>query len=416
MVKASDELYRERTQRIKDAIQLKEPDSVPFAPFVTYFTVNYAGFNFERAMHDYDELIKIVKKFTLDFQPDVFPDNFRVLSWAPTMEILDYKQLVWPGHGGKPDITHQFVEGEYMKVEEYDAFLADPTDFLMRSFLPRAFGALEPLNRLRPLAWGWYTRMASYVADFGTPEVTGALESLIKAGQESLKMTKKANEFIAEMESLGFPRQFVASTNAPLDYIGDYLRGTRGMMLDMYRNPDKLLQTIERLLPLTIEFATSATKTDGANRVFIPLHKGIDGFMSPKQFETFYWPSLRRLMLALIDAGFTPNPLWEGDCTSRLEVIGDLPKGKAVYWFERTDLFKAKEILGDNICIEGGVPSSMMIGGTPDEVRAYCKKLIDVVGKGGGFIMNGDVGIPDEARVENVKAMADFVREYGKYR
>jgi uroporphyrinogen-III decarboxylase len=121
-------------------------------------------------------------------------------------------------------------------------------------------------------------------------------------------------------------------------------------------------------------------------------------------------------MLALIDAGFTPNPLWEGDCTSRLEIIADMPKGKAVYWFERTDLFKAKEILGDTVCIEGGVPSSIMIGGTIDEVKNYCKKLIDVVGKGGGFIMNGDVGIPDEAKPENVRAMADFVREYGKYR
>ena len=121
-------------------------------------------------------------------------------------------------------------------------------------------------------------------------------------------------------------------------------------------------------------------------------------------------------MLALIDAGFTPNPFFEGDCTSRLEIIGDIPRGKAVYWFERTDLAKAKEVLGDRVCIEGGVPSSLLITGTPEDVTAYCKKLIDVVGKGGGFIMNGDTGIPDEAKIENVRAMADFTREYGVYR
>lgn len=416
MEKTPEELYKERKKRIEDAIQLKVPDRVPFAPFFHFFPVKYAGISFEEAMHDYDKLAWAVKKIVLDFQPDVYPDLFRLLAWGPTLEILDFKQLVWPGHGGNPNVTFQFVEGEYMKAEEYDAFLSDPSDFLLRVFLPRAYGALEPLKMLRPLPWAWYTRMVPYVSVFGIPEVAGALESLIKAGVEAQRMISKTTELTKEMESLGFPRQFVSSANAPFDYIGDYLRGTRGIMLDMYRNPDKLLEATEKLLPVMIEQATSVTKIAGVNRVFIPLHKGIDGFMSPEQFETFYWPTLKKLMLALIDAGFTPNPFFEGDCTSRLEIIRDIPRGKAVYWFERTDLVKAKEVLGDRVCIEGGVPSSLLITGTPEEVKAYCKKLIDVVGKGGGFIMNGDVGIPDEAKIENVRAMADFTREYGVYR
>jgi uroporphyrinogen-III decarboxylase len=151
----------------------------------------------------------------------------------------------------------------------------------------------------------------------------------------------------------------------------------------------------------------SGAKTAGANRVFIPLHKGLDGFMSQEQFKTFYWPSLKRLMMACIDAGFTPNPLFEGDCASRLEVIKDIPKGKAVYWFERTDLLKAKEVLGGTVCIEGGLPSSLMITGSSDAVKAACRILIKAMGRGGGFILNGDVGIPDEATVENVRAMAE---------
>jgi uroporphyrinogen-III decarboxylase len=183
-------------------------------------------------------------------------------------------------------------------------------------------------------------------------------------------------------------------------------------MLDMYRNPEKLLAAIDKVTPSMIEQAISVPKTPGNNRVFIPLHKGLDGFMSPEQFKRFYWPSLKKLMLACIDSGFTPNPLFEGDCTSRLEVIKDIPRGKAVYWFERTDLFKAKEVLGDTVCIEGGVPASLMIGGTPEQVKAHCRKLIEVVGRGGGFILNGDVGIPDEAKVENVRALVETVREY----
>lgn len=412
MDKSPGELFQERTERLRNAIELKQPDRVPFAPFVAFFAPKYAGIGFEDAMHDYDRLASAARKFVLDFQPDAFSDTFRLLAWAPTLEIVDYKQLIWPGHGGKPETTYQFVEGEYMKAEEYDAFLADPSDFLLRSFLPRVWGVMAPFKKLRPLTWAWYTRSAAYVSSFGTPEMAAALESLVRAGQEAQKMGARGREFTSEMESLGFPRQFVSSTYAPFDYLGDFFRGTRGIMTDMYRHPDKLLAAIDKILPSMIEQAVSVSKTPGVNRVFIPLHKGIDGFMSPDQFKRFYWPSLRKLMMACIEAGLTPNPLFEGDCTSRLKVIKDIPRGKAVYWFERTDLFKAKEVLGDTVCIEGGIPAPLMVFGSADEVRSHCKKLIDVVGKNGGFIMNGDVGIPDESRVENVRALADFIREY----
>ncbi len=412
MTREPGELFEERTRRIREAIQLRESDRVPFAPFLTFFPVRYAGLGFEEAMHDYASLRLAVKKFMLDFEPDVYPDTFRILAWAPTLEILDYRQLVWPGHGGGAESTYQFIEGEYMKAEEYDAFIEDQTDFLLRRFLPRAWGALEPLSGMRPLSWAWYTRAASYVSVFGRPEVAGALESLIAAGRESQRMSSAASELQREMESNGFPRQFVASTYAPFDFIGDFFRGTRGIMLDMYRNPDKLLAAIDRVLPGLIEQAISGAKGPGVNRVFIPLHKGLDGFMSAEQFKIFYWPSLKKLMLACIDAGFTPNPLFEGDCTSRLEIIRDMPKGKAVYWFERTDLLKAKEVLGDTICIEGGVPSSLMIAGSPEQVKVYAKRLIEAVGRNGGFVLNGDVGIPDEAKPENVRAIAEAVRGF----
>ena len=69
--------------------------------------------------------------------------------------------------------------------------------------------------------------------------------------------------------------------------------------------------------------------------------------MSPKQFKTFWWPSFRKLMIGLIDAGLIPMPLWEADCTKRLETIRDIPPGKCIYWFERTDMVRANEVLGD---------------------------------------------------------------------
>ena len=107
-----------------------------------------------------------------------------------------------------------------------------------------------------------------------------------------------------------------------------------------------------------------------------------------------------------------PVVLWEGNCNSRLEHIGDIPRGKAVYWFEQNDLVRAKEILGDTVCLRGNVPTSLLITGTPEEVDQYCKTLITKVGKGGGFILDGAASIPDEAKPENVMAMAKSVQKY----
>ena len=187
------------------------------------------------------------------------------------------------------------------------------------------------------------------------------------------------------------------------------------MMLDMYRRSDKLLEALERATQLTIRMATRRAAAGGIPMVFIPLHKGADGFMSLEQYKIFYWPFLRKLMLGIIDAGLIPYAYTEGTYTSRLEVISDVPRGKVLYHFERVDMEKAKAILGDVACISGNVPNSLLTSGTPQEVREYCKKIIDVAGKGGGLIMDASATI-DEARPENMKAMKDFTREYGVYR
>ena len=136
--------------------------------------------------------------------------------------------------------------------------------------------------------------------------------------------------------------------------------------------------------------------------------------MSLKQFERFYWPYLKKLVCALVDAGYTPEVFFEGDYTQRLEYLLELPKGKVIARMDRTDMAKAKEILGGHLCLSGNVPSSLLQAGSVDDVKKYCKWLIDVVGKDGGLIV-GPRSVVDEVKPENLKAMIDFTREYGKY-
>ncbi|MEJ2725331.1 MAG: uroporphyrinogen decarboxylase family protein [Deltaproteobacteria bacterium] len=416
MVKTPEALYEERTKRVMDAVQLKVPDRVPFMPLFNFFQARYGGITCEEAMYNYDKLAAAAKKTIMDFKPDLYHNPFALMALGPILESLDCRYLKWPGGGLPPQRPYQFVEKEYIKAEEYDDLLFDPTGFMLRQFLPRAYGALEPLQQLPPLPSLYYTRFLTGTAVFAGPGISGALSSLVKAGTQAQQLLSKARAFAEEMKTLGFPTQIGGVAYAPFDYIGDLLRGTAGIMMDMYRVPDKLMEAMEKLIPFILEGATAPARVSGVPFIFMPMHKGLDGFMSLDQFKTFFWPSLKKVILSLIEEKLVPMVLWEGNCTSRLEIIKDIPKGKAIYWFEQTDTFRAKEVLRGRVCIRGNVPASLLCVRSPEDVEAYCKKLIDVVGEGGGFILDGGIGIPDEAKLENVKAMANTARQYGIYK
>lgn len=147
--------------------------------------------------------------------------------------------------------------------------------------------------------------------------------------------------------------------------------------------------------------------------VFIPMHRGAAGFMSNEQFAKFYWPSFNALLLGLVDAGLTPIPLFEGDYTPRLEFLQELPPGKIVGHFDRIDRKKAKKLIGDVMCFWGNIPASLMIAGTPQQVKDDVKELIDTFGDNGGLIVDSINGFPDESKPENVAAVTEAVMEYG---
>ena len=416
MAKTSEELYRERERRVLDAIALKVPDRIPILVMFGFFPAKYAGVTVEEAMYDPEKLFDAQLKALLEFQPDMDQAPFAIRFLGPLLEALDFKQLKWPGHGVPANLTYQFVEGEYMTAEEYDHFLLDPSDFMVRKYWPRVCGNLKGLEKLAPLhgVITYYMGFNLNIAPFNLPDVAEAFAAMRKAGEEATRIAAYSRRYTQKAREEGFPMQTGAFTQAPFDTLGDFFRGTKGLMLDMYRRPDKVIKACEKLLPIMFETAISATRMSGNPRVFIPIHKGLDGFMSGEQFKRFFWPTLQELMQALIKEGCNPCPLWEGDCTSRLEIIKDIPAGKACYAFEATDMSKAKDILGDTVCIRGNVPLSILIAGSPSDVKAYCKNLIDVCGRGGGFIMDCATGL-DDAKPENVKTMFEFTKEYGTY-
>ena len=217
--------------------------------------------------------------------------------------------------------------------------------------------------------------------------------------------------------SNGFPGTFGAFCKAPFDTLGDTMRGTRGIMLDKFRQPKKLLAAVERLVPLAIDMGVRSAGTVDNPIVFIPLHKGADGFMSNDDFKTFYWPTLKAVILGLINEGIVPYLFVEGGYNQRLDFIADpdIPKGTTIWIFDQTDMKEVKKRFNGWACFGGNVPVSMLKAGTPQDVEDYVKQLLDGVAQDGGFILSTGA-VLDDAAAENLHAMIDTGKKYGVYK
>jgi len=297
-----------------------------------------------------------------------------------------------------------------MKADEYDLFLDDPSDFCLRRYVPRSLGALAPFADFEPTQF--ILGMAQkFVGPAMFPAVRAAYQAIIDYGAESARWSEPLMRFNHEALAAGYPSLFGGQSHAPFDILADTMRGTKGVILDMYRQPEKLLAAIKKVTPMNINCGIAGANMSGNPLIFFALHKGDETFMSNKQYEKFYWPSFREVIIGLIEEGLTPFLFAEGRYGSRLEIIKDLPRGKVVWHFDRTDMFEAKKILGDNACIAGNVPASLLCTGTAKEVKEYCRKLIEVCGEGGGFILTGGASI-DNGPAENLRAMTEAVLEY----
>jgi uroporphyrinogen-III decarboxylase len=408
--------YQQRATDIKDAIQMKKtPARVPICPSLGHFPIDYAGISWREAMYDYDKLTYAWEKYHADFSPDVYNAPRTVVPGRP-LDILDFNLYQWAGHGLADHQEYQFVEREYMKAEEYEDLIDDPSGFFLNVYFPRIFNELKGLGKMPLLPPVHEIIMVpSALIPFSMPEVKSALQKLGAAGDEVKTWVTAVNRVGSSIMGKGFPAFSAGISKAPFDLIGDSLRGTQAVLTDMYRNPHLLMEACERIVPFMVKYGVASCKAAGHIMPFIPLHKGADGFMSDKQFKTFYWPTLRKLIIGLVDAGLVPQLFAEGGYNQRLEVISDLPKGKTVWWFDATDMASAKATVGRVACIAGNVPLDLLCTATPDAITDYCKKLIDAAGKNGGFILSTGAGMQG-AKSENVRALIEFSREYGVYR
>ena len=416
----AERAYEERAERLATAMKLDIPDRIPFAPDAGLFPLTYAKITLKEAMHNYEKICLALKKAVLDFEWDAVP---RMPVWpARALEAIGYKALRLPGNGLDDDApTYQFVEPgqkidgkilyEPMKPEEYSWFLEDPADFTIRGYLPSVCEALKPFKDL-PQIPGITCYYHGFFETLSVPGIDKAFEALAKAAREVMEWRRVMRDCLLEIKSMGFPEFFSALTHAPFDYFGDFRRGTRGILTDIYRYPEEVKAVCDRIASVMAEWGVRFAKLTGNPVVVFRLHKGI--FLRPEQFEEFYWKSLKDVFMTLIKNDVIPYAYTEGNYVPYLEFLKEMPKGRVIYHIEQ-GIFDAKEVLGDRFCLTGGIPASLLYTASPQKVEKYTKEAIEVLGEGGGFILDSDVPL-DVVKPENMKAVKDAVLKYGYYR
>jgi uroporphyrinogen-III decarboxylase len=396
---------------------LKVPDRVPVIFGGTFFACKYAVIPYSAAYYDIVAWKNTFKKMIVDMDLDSY-------GWEPrgsgvVLEALESNYTRWPGGTLPPDVPFQIAEKEYMKEDEYDLFLSDPTDYTMRYLLPRIYGALLPLTKLPPLM-GFGINVEPLAKIFASAEFEPLIKAMKKAGDAEAKREKVLGTMAQEMGNLGFPEPLPARGGVmpPFSSFSNTFRTFNGVVKDMFRRPEKLKAALQLILDSRIARATPAVKRPGYPTLASSgeAHRVSDEFFSNKQFEEFVWPYWKQAMDKTYELRYEIiSMFFEGKRDKQLHYFTQYPKRSMLIRFAETDIFRAKEMLGDKACIMCNVPITILQVASPSTVEEYCKKLIKKVGKNGGFILRCSTDFTQEARSDNVKAMIDSVEKYGRY-
>ncbi len=382
-------LFEKRLGRYQAAIALETVDRIPIATGSNYFAEVYSGNTMQQTIYDPQKWLEAEEAFVRDFpEIDVLRNN-RI--YGPLYDAINCKTYKLPGRDLPPDVQFQFVEDEYMKPEDYDSLIENPTRFMLDTLLPRILGEYTEPGSPR-----------SHIA-------------FLKAGMAQMMMGQvMRNRAMVLEEKYGMPQPMAGFFLAPYDVIADIMRAFNATMMDMFRRPAKLKAACDALVDDLCYFSLSIADPFKRYPIFVPTHKPM--FLSPAQFDEFYWPSFKKVLEILIEAGHTIRAYLEGDWSAHLHRLLELPKGKILFDIDtQGDIYKAKEILGGHSCIAGGVQDSQLILGTPEQVREHVRDLCETVGKDGGYIISAGCNFPYTTKPENFRAMIDAVLEFGVY-
>ena len=391
-------LYQTRLRRYVTAMRRGKPDMVPIRPFVAEVTGKHAGFNCQELAHDFDIAFEAARRCAADFDWDAVVGNM-VYVWTGLTQAIGLKYYGIPGIDIPADTGFQYREppqqDAFMRADEYDALIEDPTGFLLNVWLPRVSTSV--------VAPGQPTTMENHL-------------SFIKGGMAMMKYFAGFGTQAARLRSESGTVSAIAGIfKAPMDILADKLRGYLGLVEDLFERRDKVVAACEALMPHLCHVARITADPQKLVPIGYWMHRGGVPFVSPEIFRNIYWATVKPIIEELWANGHQTLFYAEGKWDFHLTSFAELPEGSIVYHVDQGDIFKAHQVLGEKFCISGGIPNVLLGTGSPDDVRRYCKAVIDGVARDGGYILDASAIVQNDARVENLRAMTDFTREYGVY-
>ena len=210
--------YDARWRRVMDCVALKTPDRMPTAMFATFFLAKFGGISNRELMYNDVKATEIAERVLLEFEPDCYNPLVLNVAMGPVLDALDYKQLTWPGHGVGDNQPYQYLDREYMKPEEYDEFIFDPTAFYLTKYLPRVLGVFEGMEELPYLPGLHYFRLIGGMRAFAKPRVRAALEKIMKAAEEVDRFANVHAAFTERMTAQGFPTSHISTSVSPYQW------------------------------------------------------------------------------------------------------------------------------------------------------------------------------------------------------
>ena len=143
--------YEIRVKRLLAVYNLQKPDRVPLNINAGNLPLTMAGLNGYAAFYEPQKAMEAYMNFNEEYSQELEIFSMPMAMSGEALDLLDYKLYSWPGHGLPKDAPGwQFIEGEYMTADEYDDLIHDPSDFWLRKYLPRCFGALEGFRMFQP--------------------------------------------------------------------------------------------------------------------------------------------------------------------------------------------------------------------------------------------------------------------------
>ena len=370
--------FKAKNKRLVTALRGGTPDRVPSLVQHMTWGFGYSKTNIEEVYTDRMRQIDGCTAFLKDIYTDA---NF-----IPCLDFpLGFNRILKPEkpqYRINPDgFSMQHVENSPMLPEEYGELAADPRAFIANVLLPRRYPLL---NQPYPVNYELLKKVYDEEMYF-----IGS----ITAGVEYVKKTYGVPAF-------GSGVSYIAP-----DFCFDFLRGFKGLMIDIRRKTPHMKEAFAALNQYEIRNKLSRLKKDEI--VFIPLHAAT--FMNEKNYQEFYWPYLKEYCEAIIARKAIPALYLEGDWTSHLESLLDFPAHTLCVMVENGDLAHFKKTVGGKISIVGGIPVIALRDCTPAESVDAAKRALDILAPGGGYIFSEDKILlsPADAAPENLKAVQE---------